>query len=147
MIGEGAQSQTPSLPTHKSVDELRQLLLERHDAAVDREDPVLLLYTIMRVCLDEQSEFKDTFLNMIAEAFEDGSNKISEHLIASLPQLSDAISIKTSAANIAAVEHTSVIMDRTLSGHQRLLRWVVLLIVVCVLSTATSLYVLFSILS
>tara|TARA_R110000868_G_scaffold143574_1_gene361913 strand:+ start:19950 stop:20390 length:441 start_codon:yes stop_codon:yes gene_type:complete len=146
-MGEGAQSQASSLPTHKSVDELRQLLFERHDTAVDREDPVLLLYTIMRVCLDEQSEFKDRFLNMIAEAFEDGSNKISEHLIASLPQLSDAISIKTSAANIAAVEHTSVIMDRTLSGHRRLLRWVVLLIFVCVLSTATSLYVLFSILS
>ena len=146
-MGEGAQSQASSLPTHKSVDELRQLLFERHDMAVDREDPVLLLYTIMRVCLDEQSEFKDTFLNMIAEAFEDGSNEFSEHLIASLPQLSDAISIKTSAANIAAVEHTSVIMDRTLSGHRRLLRWVALLVVVCVLSTATSLYVLFSILS
>ena len=146
-MGEGAQSQASTLPTQKSVDELRQLLFERHDAAVDREDPVLLLYTIMRVCLDEQSEFKDTFLNMIAEAFEDGSNKISEHLIASLPQLSDAISIKTSAANIAAVEHTSVIMDRTLLGHRRLLRWVALLVVVCVLSTATSLFVLFSILS
>ena len=79
-MGEGAQSQASSLPTHKSVDELRQLLFERHDMAVDREDPVLLLYTIMRVCLDEQSEFKDTFLNMIAEAFEDGSNKFSEHL-------------------------------------------------------------------
>ncbi|WP_193174031.1 hypothetical protein [Nisaea nitritireducens] len=146
-MGDETLNKSADLPAPKSVEELRQHLFAKHNAAVDHDDPVLLLYSILRVGLDEQDQYQRAYTGMITEAFDAGAKTIVDRLQESVPQLSEEIASKIIAANIGAVEHTGVIMDRTLSAHRRLLRWTVVLIFVGAISAATSLYVLFSILS
>ncbi len=141
------QEAANALPAAKKIDELRAILLDQHNVAVDRDDPVLLLYSIMRICLDEAVEVGGALKAGIKTTCDHGAESIDKRIRSSLDEIIGQVSNLSIRASMASIEKSAVIMDRSVSAHKRLLRWNCILIAVSVASVGINLLVLKSVLS
>ena len=111
---EGVQQEGPPPPVladEESLEALRSLLWRVHQATVEKDDPILMAYTIHRAAL---SDFQK-MLDAQTRRFSDAAHQTAEQLGREISSMNDAIRERLAAINEAAqvAEQSQIAMKKT----------------------------------
>lgn len=126
-----SETAAPSLPAPQSLDELRAHLLKTHGAAVAADDPILMVYTIHRVAVDEmaamleaaKADQVDALEKASAthrEAMEAASAKHREAVEKAVESIASEVMTDTVRERLLAMQEAAVTADRTHTAMRRL---------------------------
>lgn len=111
----------------KTREQLRQILMAETGIPVSADDPVLLVYAIHRVSLEEQTAIMATLLAEAREVLDASTTKAAADLAATLKgqmaALKEQIASDTLRERLTAMQETAVLANQAVTGMQRQVRW------------------------
>ena len=110
-----------------SVDDVRHLLLQKHNAAVPEDDPMLMLVTIFNAVLDKSDAAQKKMLEGIVAQFSDDLTKRLE------PITSEALKGQIHA-HLAKMTEAGAAIDRAMQEYKRSQFWHRVLSIVTILA-------------
>jgi predicted nucleic acid-binding Zn ribbon protein len=120
-------SAAADLPPPQSLDELRAQLLKLHGVTVSADDPILMVYTIHRVAVDEMADMLTRMRDDHAAALEETSAKHREAVRAAVEEIASEVMSDTVRERLKAMQEAAVTADRTQAAMRRLLKWLAVL--------------------
>lgn len=129
-----------------SPEELRRVLMCDTDIPVSRDDPVLLIYGIHRVALNEQATVTDALLAKTREDIEAATTQVTAEMSQALSELiravKDHLSSNTLNARLKAMQEAAVVGNEAVTGMRRMVRWAALITTLNIMAAGVVLAVL-----
>ena len=130
----------------KNREQLRQILMMDTGIPVSSDDPVLLVYGIHRVALDEQTAIMSALLTEAREGIEAASTKAAAEMTAALQiqtkDLREQITSDTLRERLKAMQETAVLANEAVAGMRRMVRWGAVITTLTILAAGVALAVL-----
>ena len=99
-----------------SVDEVRQLFLLKHDTAIPKDDPMLMMVTIFNAVLDKSDAAQQAMLEGVVAKFAD-------NLAKRLEPITDAALKGQIHAHLAKMNEAGAAIDRAMQEYKRSQFW------------------------
>ncbi|HBT97268.1 MAG TPA: hypothetical protein DEB25_06380 [Desulfobulbaceae bacterium] len=118
---EGEPPPMPVLPDGlgMSLEQVQNLLAEKHKTIVGLDDPVLMLVTVMNVFLAQESALIERHKTALAKVMAD---KTGEY-VGAVQQVTDSLTKSLSDVTLAAMEKTFAAHSLELAQHKRNIMW------------------------
>ncbi|GAB3128372.1 hypothetical protein [Novispirillum itersonii] len=130
----------------KNREQLRQILMMDTGIPVSPDDPVLLVYAIHRVSLDELTAVMSALLAEAREAIEAASTKAAAEMTSALQiqtkDLREQITSDTLRERLKAMQETAVLGNEAVAGMRRMVRWGAVITTLTILAAGVVLAVL-----
>lgn len=143
---------TPSGPSagqivpRLSLDELRRRLMSDTGIPLSADDPVLLIYAIHRVALDEQAALSAALLQDTREDIEAATTQVTAEMSQALNGLihtvKEQLSSHTLNARLKAMQEAAIVGNEAVTGMRRMVRWAAVITSLNILAAGVVLAVL-----
>jgi Na+-translocating ferredoxin:NAD+ oxidoreductase RnfC subunit len=127
-----------ALPPPQSLDELRAQLLKLHGVTVSADDPILMVYTIHRVAVDEFADMLARHEQAHSQALEETSAKHREAVSRAVEEIASEVMSDTVRERLLAMQEAAITADRSQQAMRRHLRRVMLLTACSTLAAITA---------
>jgi len=119
--GEGEPPPMPVLPDGlgMNLEQVQNLLAEKHKTIVGLDDPILMLVTVMNAFLAQENALIERHKTALAKVMAD---KTGEYAVA-VKQVTDSLSVSLSDVTLAAMQKTFAVHSLELAKHQKNIMW------------------------
>lgn len=131
-----------ALPPPQSLDELRAQLLKLHGVTVSADDPILMVYTIHRVAVDEFADMLARHEKAHSQALDETSAKHREAVSRAVEEIASEVMSDTVRERLLAMQQSAVTADRAQARMRRQLQWLAILTTCSFLAAGLSVGVL-----
>lgn len=129
-----------------SPDKLRRQLMSDTGIPLSADDPVLLIYGIHRIALDEQTELSAALLQETREDIEAATTQVTAEMSQALSGLirtvQEQLSSHTLNARLKAMQEAAIVGNEAVTGMRRMVRWAALITTINIMAAGVALAVL-----
>lgn len=138
--------ETPPVPVAMdNFEELRGYLWKIHGITIAEDDPILVVFTMLRVALDQHELSNDRYLKELDEAVQASATKFTEDVSNAIAEFKEEAIGDVVRERIAAMNEAARQADRATAQFRKLLLYLSVLTATCLLSTIFTIGVLFTV--